>query len=692
MASQNEAQVEAFRSMVDPGFWGVFAKAKLERIMLSEEPVQLNGWYAPGRAQGILPVLRVTGQDLLSSTTQVNTNDDASSSSVSNSQDPNACCASGALLNTNTVEDFKNLDKRKLLDDVVANLQSAIDEGAIEENPAQLVPFRIISYADLKRHKFLYWFCFPSICAAKEDLKFDTLAPCTSIFGDDLSKESLSAALSYRKSGFFAIASSSGEIISLQEARAQGADAIRCLCMVDASTNANQVAWPLRNFAYWAFRRLPGAHAVPGGLPVLCLRRDAASSVVIRIHCADVSTISNSIARPVTATGWEPNVQGKMGPRLSDLSSQLDPAKLSQAASDLNLKLMRWRALPELDTERLAKTRCLLVGSGTLGCSVARCLLGWGFREITMLDNGRVSYSNPARQSLFTHEDCANGGRPKAEAAAEALRNILPNVSVQGVQLDIPMPGHFVSTQAELEKAKTSVAQLEALIESHDVIALLTDTRESRWLPSLLGAKHNKLILNSALGFDSFMVMRHGHGPQDSSDSDDTGASSSRRLGCYFCNDVVAPQNSMKDRTLDQQCTVTRPGLAPIAGAVLVELLVGLLHHPDGNQAPALADDAEDHQGLRGLGALPHQVRGSLRTFANANITGEAFPQCTACSACVVDAYKEGGFDMLLQAFNKPDFLEDLTGLTELRNSTSLNDLLDDDLLEDFDDDPDTLL
>jgi ubiquitin-like modifier-activating enzyme ATG7 len=60
-------------------------------------------------------------------------------------------------------------------------------------------------------------------------------------------------------------------------------------------------------------------------------------------------------------------------------------------------------------------------------------------------------------------------------------------------------------------------------------------------------------VLNAALGFDGFVAMRHGHGP-------DAGAGAGTRLGCYFCNDIVAPLNSTVDRALDQQCTVARPG------------------------------------------------------------------------------------------------------------------------------------
>ena len=39
-----------------------------------------------------------------------------------------------------------------------------------------------------------------------------------------------------------------------------------------------------------------------------------------------------------------------------------------------------------------------------------------------------MSYSNPARQSLFQFDDCINGGKPKAQTAAEQLKKIFPGV------------------------------------------------------------------------------------------------------------------------------------------------------------------------------------------------------------------------------------------------------------------------
>lgn len=156
---------------------------------------------------------------------------------------------------------------------------------------------------------------------------------------------------------------------------------------------------------------------------------------------------------------------------------------------------------------------------------------GWGVNKVTFVDNGSVSFSNPVRQPLFNFKDCLGGGAKKALRAAEALKEIYPGVDSTGHVLSVPMAGHPVVDE---DKAKAEFEVLKKLVEEHDAIFLLMDTRESRWLPTLLGKANGKIVLNAALGFDTFVVMRHGSL---------TTAGSKDGLGCYFCNDVVAPGN-----------------------------------------------------------------------------------------------------------------------------------------------------
>ena len=121
-------------------------------------------------------------------------------------------------------------------------------------------------------------------------------------------------------------------------------------------------------------------------------------------------------------------------------------------AADLNLKLMKWRQAPSLDLEILQKTSCLLLGSGSLGCQVARNLVSWGYRKITFVDSGKVSYSNPVRQCLFTYEDSIKENNYKAPIAAERLKEVFPMVETRGEVLKIPMPGHAVGSNEEAIK------------------------------------------------------------------------------------------------------------------------------------------------------------------------------------------------------------------------------------------------
>lgn len=149
-------------------------------------------------------------------------------------------------------------------------------------------------------------------------------------------------------------------------------------------------------------------------------------------------------------------------------------------------------------------------------------------------------------------------------------------------------------------------------------------------------ATYGKLLINSALGFDTYLVMRHGQqvdeeaspvavtgeiasaGVTGSTENTTLTGTDAHKLGCYFCNDIVAATNSQKDRTLDQQCTVTRPGLSFIAAALAVELMVALLHEEvkeKGRRKEISAGDAEREGDKDASPEIPHQIRGSVSGF-----------------------------------------------------------------------------
>lgn len=115
---------------------------------------------------------------------------------------------------------------------------------------------------------------------------------------------------------------------------------------------------------------------------------------------------------------------------------------------------------------------------------------------------------------------------------------------MESVVLHIPMPGHVVG-QSMMETTREAVSKLQELVNSHNVVFLLLDSREARWLPTLMCAATNKIAINAALGFDSYTVQRHGTRVLSDSDSPKLTVQNpaGHDLGCYFCNDVTQPGN-----------------------------------------------------------------------------------------------------------------------------------------------------
>lgn len=276
-----------------------------------------------------------------------------------------------------SIEEFKSFNKQQLLNQIKTEI--------INENTDfnALVRFVFICWPDLKKYRFYYHFCFPVLVPNPQSsfshhINYKVIVIDEKEKEREKKKEELQS--SSQKEYETTESTQSGNLINIQDGIPHIIDTCSfSLCSSSSSTDNNNgntindhdssvevFGWSLRNLLA---KNIFKEYKVIGLNKCRILKAISTPPSLQKDKDKDNNDDHYSI------TGWELNEKGKMAPRMIDLSSYLDPRILARDSSQLNLKLIKWRLVPDLDLNSIFKLKCLLIGAGTLGCNVARNLL-----------------------------------------------------------------------------------------------------------------------------------------------------------------------------------------------------------------------------------------------------------------------------------------------------------------------------
>jgi molybdopterin-synthase adenylyltransferase len=134
-------------------------------------------------------------------------------------------------------------------------------------------------------------------------------------------------------------------------------------------------------------------------------------------------------------------------------------------ASERYSRSILFPGIGEKGQQRLRNSSMAIVGVGAVGAVAAESAARAGFGRLTLIDRDVVEESNLSRQFLFDNRDAA-AVAPKAEAAARRLREIAPDLSVEGVVADLDH------------------RNARSLLSGHDLVLDASDNFETRLLVS----------------------------------------------------------------------------------------------------------------------------------------------------------------------------------------------------------------
>jgi ubiquitin-like modifier-activating enzyme ATG7 len=117
----------ALQSIVEPGFWNRMTKLKLDEWKLQEDEQPINWSYEISKN-----FIRFEHDSLAFDKNRPN----------------------GFLKNFNTLDNYKQFDKKKALENKLSTVRAKIDDGSWTENDL-FQPF-LICFADLKKYHYYY--------------------------------------------------------------------------------------------------------------------------------------------------------------------------------------------------------------------------------------------------------------------------------------------------------------------------------------------------------------------------------------------------------------------------------------------------------------------------------------------------------------------------------------------------------
>jgi ubiquitin-like modifier-activating enzyme ATG7 len=149
--AQDTVKLQRWSSAVEIGFWNSLKNVKLDEMRLDESPIHIKGFYSFPSHSAVPALLNL---------------DTASFSSSSSS----LLEADGIMTNFNTQAQLNLLNPSLEILKHGNNLVEDILSGSAVQMPSKLNRFAVYIFADLKTHKFHYWFVYPVL----KQLKFNS--------------------------------------------------------------------------------------------------------------------------------------------------------------------------------------------------------------------------------------------------------------------------------------------------------------------------------------------------------------------------------------------------------------------------------------------------------------------------------------------------------------------------------------